>query len=54
VFEDSLAGLVAAKAARMTCVVVPERPDPRFVLADLALPSLDELDGASLRRLIAR
>lgn len=51
VFEDSLAGLVAAKAARMRCVAVPERPDPRFVLADLQLPSLEALDADVLRRL---
>lgn len=40
VFEDSLLGCIAAKAARMTCVAVPERSDPRFVLADLHLASL--------------
>lgn len=41
--EDSLHGLVAAKAARMRCVVVPERPDARFALADAVIPSLDDL-----------
>lgn len=54
VLEDSLAGVVAAKAARMTCIAVPERPDPRFVLADLALPSLEALDGSTLARVIGR
>jgi len=41
--EDSLYGLIAAKAARMTCVVVPQGParqDPRFALADVRLESL--------------
>jgi sugar-phosphatase len=48
VLEDSLNGLIAAKAARMRCLVVPERPDPRFVLADAILPSLEALDRAAL------
>jgi HAD superfamily hydrolase (TIGR01509 family) len=43
VVEDSVNGMVAAVAARMRCVVVPERPDPRFVLADQVLDSLEEL-----------
>lgn len=46
VVEDSLNGLVAAKAARMRAIVVPaayERDDARFCLADLQLSSLDEL-----------
>lgn len=42
--EDSLNGLVAAKAARMRCVAVPEHDDPRFALADAVLPSLAALD----------
>jgi HAD superfamily hydrolase (TIGR01509 family) len=43
--EDSLNGLVAAKAARMKCVVVPENHlhDPRFALADRVLESLEQL-----------
>lgn len=52
VLEDSLHGLVAAKAARMTCIVVPERHDPRFTLADLELRSLEELTPAVLDRLL--
>jgi mannitol-1-/sugar-/sorbitol-6-/2-deoxyglucose-6-phosphatase len=61
VFEDSLHGLVAAKAARMTCVAVPElhRPDatgakahdPRFALADRVLGSLEALDAGMLAQL---
>jgi mannitol-1-/sugar-/sorbitol-6-/2-deoxyglucose-6-phosphatase len=45
VFEDSLNGVIAAKAARMRCACVPEawpRHDPRFVLADACLASLEE------------
>lgn len=45
--EDSLNGLIAAKAARMTCVVVPApeaRADGRFALADARLDRLSELD----------
>ena len=56
VFEDSVAGVLAAKAAGMACVAVPE-PDPvsrpagnerglpeAFALADVVLGSLLELD----------
>ncbi|AKU92014.1 hexitol phosphatase HxpB [Vulgatibacter incomptus] len=44
--EDSLAGVIAAKSARMACIAVPEeaqRTDPRFSIADRVLPSLVEL-----------
>jgi sugar-phosphatase len=43
VLEDSLTGVIAAKAARMTCIAVPEtfpRHDPRFVIADAVVGSL--------------
>ena len=47
--EDSVNGMVAAKAARMLCVVIPELHgsiDPRFRLADAILSSAEELsDG---------
>jgi len=52
--EDSLNGVIAAKAARMRCVAVPEREhrqDPRFVLADATLDSLAALTPALWRRL---
>lgn len=52
--EDSLNGLIAAKASRMGCVAVPaaeDRHDPRFALADAVLPSLLGLDGALWERL---
>ena len=45
VFEDSLNGVIAAKAARMICVAVPERVDARFTIADLVLGSLSDWRG---------
>ncbi|MET7001382.1 hexitol phosphatase HxpB [Chitinophaga defluvii] len=53
-FEDSVTGMVAAKAARMKTVVVPEahrRNDSRYALADLKLDSLLEFNDAMLARL---
>jgi HAD superfamily hydrolase (TIGR01509 family) len=58
VFEDSMFGVVAAKAARMSCVAVPDdhqKGDPRYVLADATLTSLlevtdDLLDGIARER----
>jgi HAD superfamily hydrolase (TIGR01509 family) len=49
VFEDSLVGLIAAKAARMKCVAVPSkdyRNDPRMILADRAIGSLADFKDA--------
>lgn len=46
VLEDSLNGVIAAKAARMFCVAVPDaehRGDSRFSIADVCLPSLEHL-----------
>lgn len=43
--EDSVNGMVSAKAARMKVIVVPEEArfdDPRFGLADVKLHSLEE------------
>ena len=54
VLEDSLNGVIAAKAARMKCIAVPERPDPRFALADLVLASLEDLDVGALSALAVR
>ncbi len=42
--EDSLTGVIAAKAARMKGIAVPETPGPRFALADVVLGSLLELN----------
>ncbi len=44
-FEDSPNGVIAAKAAKMTCFAVPDpalAADRRFCAADLVLPSLTE------------
>jgi mannitol-1-/sugar-/sorbitol-6-/2-deoxyglucose-6-phosphatase len=52
--EDSFNGLLAAKAARMKCVAVPElaqRFDPRFVIADAVLDSLEDLNDDVWREL---
>ncbi len=46
VFEDSAAGVLAAKAGRMTCVAVPVADElrmPAIQIADLVLHSLEEL-----------
>ena len=45
--EDSLAGVLSARAARMACIAVPEaaqRHDPRFSIADRVLDSLLDLE----------
>ena len=44
--EDSVTGVIAAKAARMKCIAVPEHAnfnDPRYAIADYKLASLTEL-----------
>lgn len=53
VFEDSLNGVIAGKAARMITVAVPEFKNPKFIIADLVLDTLeawDELIYQSLQR----
>jgi beta-phosphoglucomutase-like phosphatase (HAD superfamily) len=45
VIEDSVNGVIAAKAARMLCVAVPEaekQNDPKFSIADYQLKTLEE------------
>jgi sugar-phosphatase len=57
VLEDSLTGVIAAKAARMTCVAVPfDHPhhDARFVIADTIIASLHEVTPRLLDELDAR
>ncbi len=56
-WEDAPAGVVAAKAASMACIAVPERgegADPTFGLADLVVDSLEEVDAASLDEVARR
>jgi mannitol-1-/sugar-/sorbitol-6-/2-deoxyglucose-6-phosphatase len=46
-FEDSPNGVVAAKAARMRCIAVPDHAladDKRFLIADAVLPTLATFD----------
>lgn len=54
VLEDSLHGVIAAKAARMACIAVPE-PEvahlPAFAVADLVLASLTEVDAETFERI---
>ena len=54
-FEDSFNGLLSAKAAKMKTVVVPDEShfnDPRFVIADLKLASLQMFNASHLKQLI--
>ncbi|MHB8378701.1 MAG: hexitol phosphatase HxpB [Acidimicrobiales bacterium] len=56
VLEDSAAGVLAAKAARMTVVAVPTHDDgghAEFLLADLVLDSLEELTPSWLEERFA-
>jgi len=53
-FEDSYFGLLAAKAAMMKVVVVPDHrrgEDPRFIIADLKLNKLKDFNGKEFERL---
>jgi HAD superfamily hydrolase (TIGR01509 family) len=48
VIEDSFNGLLAAKAAKMSCIVIPDPAnfnDPRFAIADWKLNSLEEIQS---------
>jgi HAD superfamily hydrolase (TIGR01509 family) len=51
VWEDAPAGVLAAKAATMACIAVPEHGEegqPAFGLADLVVGSLQEVGNAQL------
>ncbi len=55
VVEDALNGCIAAKAARMRVIAVPEpgtEGDPRWVLADVVLRSLGEFTGPEVAALL--
>ena len=54
-FEDSFNGLIAAKAARMRCVIVPAPlvyADAKWGAADIILPSLEEFTDEVLDRFL--
>lgn len=56
VWEDAPAGVLAAKAARMTCVAVPAAEDaahPWFLVADAVLGSLEEAGEELWSQLVA-
>lgn len=56
VWEDAPAGVLAAKAARMACVAVPEeaeRSRREVAIADAVLDSLEQADDALLDRVAA-
>ena len=56
VWEDAPAGVLAAKAASMTCVAVPEKGEghhPAFGIADLVVVSLLDVDDTALDALEA-
>ena len=47
--EDSLNGVLAAKAAKMQCIAIPEamqQNNSKFAIADCILKSLEELDNS--------
>ena len=53
-FEDSFNGLIAAKAARMKCVVVPaahDRTNAKFNAADLKISSLQNFNSLLMQAL---
>jgi mannitol-1-/sugar-/sorbitol-6-/2-deoxyglucose-6-phosphatase len=57
VLEDSLMGVLAAKAARMTCIAVPDgypHHDRRFVIADRIVGSLEAVTPELLNEISGR
>lgn len=56
VFEDAPAGVLAAKAARMVCVAVPEedeRFNPQILVADLVVTTLEGFDPQLIDQLLS-
>ena len=54
VIEDSVQGVIAAKAARMFCFAIPEKAqqnDPRFAIADRKLSGLSQIDFSMIEPL---
>ncbi len=52
VLEDSINGVIAAKAARMKVIAVPDAHqinNPAFSIADAILPSLAQLNDAQFK-----
>jgi sugar-phosphatase len=50
--EDSIRGIISAKAASIQCITVPapeEREDPRFTIADVKLDSLEQINELWLK-----
>jgi sugar-phosphatase len=55
VLEDSINGVIAAKAARMRVVAVPPAElagDPRYAIADVQLKSLEEIGSPEVAELL--
>ncbi len=55
VLEDSINGVIAAKAAKMRVIAVPaaaDLPDPRFAVADVVLSSLEEIATPAAARVL--
>lgn len=56
-FEDSIPGLIAAKAARMTAVAIPDEnifEQEKFAIADMKLNSLRDFNESHLQRLVSK
>jgi sugar-phosphatase len=52
--EDSPAGVLAAKAAKMTCISIPPpelRDDPRYCIADLQLSTIEQFTAETVAAL---
>jgi mannitol-1-/sugar-/sorbitol-6-/2-deoxyglucose-6-phosphatase len=53
--EDSINGMIAAKAARMRCIAIPDASlanDRRVGIADVVLSSLDDINGEQWKRIV--